>query len=385
MFKAGEIDRLLDKVEAGLLSIATAPPDRPLASKDIRKAFKRLHKINSEFYDRIREPVMPHSYFRVFASTATAINRLTEIIYYVSSICDVVRELESEGIHVHPNPCDTHTLDYFVEWIMKDFKDLVERVESIARARFDLQRIVTIDTAMMHVEDGSRRFLERLRILSSLCVHFTGANCLKYASPEKVTPVPLRSHIVDFFSAVRTLHKKFDETYRDVRAWKVGVIGLYEHPQTTPELLDLAEYAALALHRMIEMNILSPTYEHTAGVFSLKDKVEITLNNDMGGIIVEPRWTVYVYSYPILEDMVRVLRHMLEERGYRTEPLTHVFGFKVTVPPGDVREVLRLACMLPAMPTKPAGEAYEITLSMIESLEHRLRERGSLKKRKAGL
>jgi hypothetical protein len=383
LFKVGEIDRLLDKMEAELLSIAMAPLDRPLASNKIRETSERLHKINLKFYERIQKLVMPHSYFRIFASIAMAIDNLRRVIYYISSICDTVDELKAEGIHVHPNPCETHTLDYFAEWIMKDFKDLVERAEPIARR--ELQRTVTIDTAMMYVEDGNRRFLERLQILSSLCMHFTGANCLKYASPEKVTPVPLRSRITDLFSVVRTLHKKFNETYKHVRAWKVGVIGLYEHPQTTPELLDLAEYAALALHRMIEMNILSPTYEYNAGVFSLKDGVEITLNNSIGGMIVKPRWTVYVYSYPILEDMVGVLRHILEERGYRTEPLAHVFGFKVTVSPGDVREVLRIACMLPAMPTKTAGEAYEITLSMIESLERELRERGSLKKRKAGL
>jgi hypothetical protein len=382
LFKAGEIGRLLDKTEEELLSIAMAPPDRPLASEDMREASGRLYEIISKFHERMRKLVMPHSYFRIFANTVTAIDNLREAIYYILLICDEVGRI---GVTVHPNPCETHSLDFHVEWLIRDFKEYAERAEHIAR--HELRRIVYTDIKATYVEVVIRRFLGHLQILSSLCVHFTGANCLKYASPEKVTPAPLRSYVLDLLSAVRTLHDKFNETYKDVRRWRVGDIDLYEHPRTTPELSGLAEYAALALHVMIGMNILPPTYKHTAGVFSLKDRVEITLKNDIGGIIAKPRWTVYVYSYPTsdLEDMVRILRHILAERGYRTELLDNVFGFKVTVPPGDVREVLRIACMLPAMPTKIGGKAYEITLSMIESLERELRERGSLKKRKVGL
>jgi hypothetical protein len=383
LFNVNEISRWLAKMDTELMAVAMVPPDKPLVHDNTRNATEKAYKVASKFYVRIQEMILPPSYFRIFMGLSVSIYSLRQTIYYLSFICDRVREAEQAGVSLYPNPCHTHTLDFNVEWVTRDFKKFIERADPAVRQV--LHGFVGFGTPMRHVEEGSKGFLERLQILSSYCVHFAGANCLKYADPEKTTPAPLRAHILDLSSATRTIHKKFIESYQGVREWRVGSIRLYEHPKTTEELLDLAEYTANVLHKMIEMKILPLPYADSAGVFSLKDRVEIMLKHDMGGMVVKPRWVVDVYSFPIIEDMVGVLRHILTERGFKTEPITHVFGFKVTMPPGDVREALRIACMLPVMPTKIAGKAYELTLSMIESLESKLKEQKPLKRCKSRL
>jgi hypothetical protein len=238
------------------------------------------------------------------------------------------------------------------------------------------------------IEEGGKGFLEHLRILSSLCLHFTGANCLKYASPEKVAPIPLRSHILDLSSAVGIVRRKLLDECLGVKEWKVGDIWLYECPGTTRELLDLAEYVANVLHKMTEIKIVPPIFAYRIGVFSFKDRVEVMLRHDVGGLIAKPGWVVGVYSYPIWEGSVEVLRRIFSERGFRTEPVERVAGFRVSVPPDYVREAVKLACMLSAMPRVglvSRDMAYQVAMSRLERLESALWEHRPLTKRKPRL
>jgi hypothetical protein len=387
LFKVGEINRRLADMGVGLTAIAFAPPDKPIADRDIREAVEKVDKVASKLHVRIQEMIVPFSYYRIFENLTRIVYRLRQIIYYISFICDTVEEMEKRGVRLLPNPCYTHTLDSHVESLISDFKEYAERAEPVAR-RVLHPRIVSFSYPVRSIEEGGRGFLESLQILSSLCVHFTGANCLKHASPEKVTPAPLRSHILDLSSAVGIVRRRFLDECLGVKEWKVGDIWLYECPGTTGELLDLAEYVANVLHKMLEIKIVPPVTMYTAGVFSFKDRVEVMLYHDEGGFIARPGWVVDVYSYPIWEDNVEILRRIFSERGFRTEPLERFVGFRVVVPPGYVREVVKLACMLLTIP--PADmigrdNAYQTAMSRLEQLESALWEHRSLKRRKLGL
>jgi hypothetical protein len=388
LFKVGEISKRLADMGVGLTEIAFVPPDKPIADRDIREAVEKVDKVASKLHVRIQEMIVPPSYYRIFENLVRAVYRLRQTIYYISSICNTVEEMEKRGVRLLPNPCYTHTLDFHVEWLIRDFKKYAERVEPVAR-RVLHPRIVSFGYPVKNIEEGGKGFLERLQILSSLCVHFTGANCLKHASPETVTPAPLRSHILDLSSAVGIVRRRFLDECLGVKEWKVGDIWLYECPGTTQELLDLAEYVANVLHKMMEIKIApSPLTTYTAGVFSFKDRVEVMLYRDVGGLIARPGWVVDVYSYPIWEGTVEVLKRVFSERGFRTEPVGRFVGFRVAVPPGYVREVVKLACMLLTIPPADVvghDKAYQTAISELEQLESALWEHRSLKRRRSGL
>jgi hypothetical protein len=388
LFKVSEINRWLIDMRDGLIAIAFTPPDKPLVDRDVREATEKVYKVASKFHARIQQTIVPFSYYRFFENLSRAVYRLSHTIYYISSICDTVEEMEKRGVRLSPNPCHTHTLDSHVEQLISDFKEYAERAEPIAR-RVLHPKPVFFDYPVKSIEEGGKGFLERLQILSSLCVHFTGANCLKHASSEKVTPVPLRSHILDLASSVGIIRRRFLDECLGVKEWKVGDIWLYECPGTTGELLDLAEYVANVLHKMMEIEIVPPVITvHSAGVFSFKDRVEVMLHRDVGGLIAKPGWVVDVYSYPIHEDNVEVLRRIFSERGFKTEPVEHFVGFRVAVSPGDVREAVKLACMLPTIPLADLvgrDVAYRTTMSRLEQLESALWEHRPLAKRKPRL
>jgi hypothetical protein len=387
VFKVGEINRRLVDMRDGLVAIAFAPPDKPIADRDIREATEKVYEIASKFHARMQETIVPFSYYRFFVNISWAVYRLLQLIYYISSICGTVEEMEKKGVRLSPNPCHTHTLDSHVESLISDFKKYAERAEPVAR-RVLHPRHVSFDYPVKNIEEGGKGFLERLQILSSLCMLFMGANCLKYASPEKVTPASLRSYILDLASAVGIVRRKLMDECLGVKEWKVGDIRLYECPGTTGELLDLAEYVANVLHKMIEIEIAPLVYADSVWVFSLKDRVEVMLRRDVGGLIAKPGWIVDVHSYPVWEDNVEVLRRIFSEGGFKTEPVERVVGFRVVASPDDVREAVKLACMLPAIPHADLvghGGAYQITISRLKQLESALWEHRPLTKRKPGL
>jgi hypothetical protein len=370
LFSVSRFRKSLARIEESLVRLAGTSPDKSIVSDDVREKVYDVYNAGLSFFNHIGWLIVPIYYREIFSLLHLVTYYLEWMVGHLRSICD---EVERIGVPVHPNPCETHTLDYFVEWLIRDFGELAKRVHAA----------VDLRTLMEKAESGGAKFLEYLKQLSRACVHFTGANCLKYASPDEVTPAPLRSYVLDLFSAARYIDGKFVESYEGVREWRMGLVRLYEHRKATGELSELAEYVANILHKQLEKGIAPRWLKDRIIVFSLKDRVEITIYT-VGDIVVKPRWVTEVY--PASDKEGEVLRRILSERGFKTEPI--VFGFRVTVPPGDVREAVKLACMLPAIPTVTVvgeTEAYKVALANIELLEMYLREQKPVEKRRRGL
>ena len=370
MFSVSRIRKSLAKIEESLVRLVVTSPDEPIVSDDVRDKVYDVYDAGLSFFNQVGGLIVPIYYREIFRLLHLVTYYLEWMVGHLRSICD---EVGSIGVPVHPNPCETHTLDSHVEWLIRDFGELANRVYVA----------VDLRTLMEKAESGGVKFLEHLKLLSWACVHFTGANCLKQASPDGVTPAPLRSYILDLMSAVRYIDGKFAESYEGVREWRTGLVRLYEHRKATGELSELAEHIANILHKQLERGIAPRWLKDRILVFSLKDRVEITIYM-VGDIVVKPRWATDVYPASAKEG--EILRRILAERGFKTEPIA--YGFRVTTPPGDVREAVKIACMLPAIPTVTIvgeTEAYKVTLSNIELLEMYLREQKPVEKRRRGL
>ncbi len=370
MFNVNRIRKSLAKIEESLVRLAGMSPDKPIVSDEVRDEVFKVYDAGLSFYNQVGGLIVPIYYREIFRLLHLVTYYLEWMVSHLRSMCDEVGRI---GVPVHPNPCETHTLDFHVEWLIRDFGELAKRVYVA----------VDLRTLMEKAESGGTKFLEHLKLLSWACVHFTGANCLKHASPDEVTPAPLRSYVLDLFSAVRYIDGKFAESYEGVREWRMGLVRLYEHRKATGELPELAVHVANILHKQLEKGIAPRWLKDRILVFSLKDRVEITIYT-VGDIVVKPGWAIEVY--PASDKEGEVLRRILAERGFKTEPIA--YGFRVTMPPGDVREAVKLASMLPAIPTVTIvgeTEAYKVTLANIELLEMHLREQKPVEKRRRGL
>jgi hypothetical protein len=370
LFNVNRIRKSLARIEESLVRLVGTSPDKPIVSDDVREEVFKAYDAGLSFYNQVGGLIVPIYYREIFRLLHLVTYYLEWMVGHLRSICD---EVDRIGVPVHPNPCETHTLDFHVEWLIRDFGELARHVYAA----------VDLRTLMEKAESGGAKFLEHLKLLSWACVNFTGANCLKHASPDGVTPAPLRSYVLDLFSAVRHIDGKFAESYEGVREWRMGLVRLYEHRKATGELPELAGYVANMLHKQLEKGIAPRWLKDRILVFSLKDRVEITIYT-VGDIVVKPGWAIEVY--PASDKEGEVLRRILAESGFKTEPIA--YGFRVTTPPGDVREAVKIACMLPAMPTVTIvgeTEAYKVTLSNIELLEMYLREQKPVEKRRRGL
>jgi hypothetical protein len=364
IFDVKKIYEWLMDMSVRLMMLASVPPDKPLVSRDATSAFYEAFETAGGFLEVRRELIIPIFYDSVFYWLRESVIRLNGITHELERICRVVA---LRLIDIRPNPCDTHTLDFYVERIIRDFARLAER----ARIKTD-------------IEERGRKLLESLQHLSSSCVQATGINCLKYASPEGVTPMPLRAYVLDLALAAELVSRKFLEAYRDVREWRVGHIRLYEHPKATSELATLAEYIANILHKMIETEIVSPTFKDVALVLTTKDKIEVIVSGQ-GGMILKPGWIIDAYWW---EDESSIVRRILTERGFVPEKTDR--GLRVTVSPDKVAEAVKIVCLLPAVPSpfvdvRDHEHAYRITMSKLELLESRLKEQKLLRKRRRGL
>jgi hypothetical protein len=366
-----KIHDMLMEIEEELLKVAGTPPDRPLVSRDIAESAKKICKIAFELAN-LEDSRLLHV-FKTFKELRWTTCKFLAFVYELFRLCYSASNL---GIRVHPDPCNEVTLDYFVDWIARDFDELAERakpaLESMLKSEIEI-----------NIKKDVEAFLKRLQLLSSACVQFIGANCLRYASPERVTRLPLRAHLIDLVSAIRFIDNHVVKSYYGVKEWKVGDIRLYVHPMTTTELLDLAEYAANILHKIVEARIAESRWKDRVAVYSLADRVEIVAEETVH-IVVKPGWVVDVRLFN--KDFVETMRRVLSERGFETE-LTG-YGFKITIPPGDVRDAVKLACVLSVALLAyiaDVAEAYRIALSSIELVESKLREQKPLKKRKVSL
>ncbi len=375
MVNVRKIRRILAEIEEELLKAVGTSPDQPLVSSDIVDSIAEACNVAFGLVDATELKLV--RIFNVLDALYEALCRLHAFTDELFRLCYAAWDV---GVRLHPDPCDTVTLDYFIEWIVRDFGELAKHVKPALEAKLKGEIKVTI-------KEKGEWFMDRLQLLSSTCVQFLGVNCLKYASPEKIIRLPLRAHVVDLVSAVRLIDGYVAKSYNGIREWRVGYIRLYEHPRTTGELLDLAEYAANVLHKIIEAGIERPWWKDRVAVYSLADRVEIVVE-DTVHIVVKPRWAVDVHMIEFEKDKVFIepMRHVLSERGFVTE-LTD-YGFKIATPPGDVREAVKLVCTLSAsllMYTIDVTKAYEIALSDIERLESKMKEQKPLKRRKVSL
>jgi hypothetical protein len=363
-----KIHRILMELDVSLIRIATLAPGKPLVSDDVWKSVERASEVAGELY---RELFRPFLYHKVLDYLFFSVVYLKEFVSLLRGVCD---KAWSRGVAMHPDPCDTHTLDSYVERIKRDFMKLAEHAGLQDEMRF--------------VDSFSRTFLTYLYFLYSICKQTTGLNCLKHVGPEGAIPASLRIHVLDLASATRLIDDSFTRLYGDISEYRVGHVRLYEHIATPKELLSLAEYIANILHKQVEIEMAPQRLKGKILVLSLKDMVETAIH-DIGDIIVKPRWVIDVHPL-VAEKEAVVLMHILEERGFRVERSLTVTGevFRVVMPPGDVREAVKIACMLPAIPSVAEvgeREAYWITLSSIDLLESKLREQKPIKKRKSSL
>jgi hypothetical protein len=357
----------LVKVETRLLRLASIPPGKPVVSMYVKETSKKITDIMFE----LRRTVRPIPFFLY-----KFIEHLHEPVkffsMFISELHYICYKVSRSKITADPNPCEIHTLDSLVEWIVRDFRELGKHLD--------------IAMEVARVEKNGELFLDSLKSLSSACVQFVGANCLKHASPDNVAPMPLRSYILDLVFATRRVTDKLAELYSGVRKWRVGHVLFYDHPRTTKEFLNLAEYVAYMLHVQIEIGTASIFLKDRIAVLSLKNVVEILIRDisEVGDIVVRPRWVIDVFSDLDTKAKMPILKRILEERGFKTEPM--LGGFRVTVRPSDVMEAVKIACMLPSIPYPVIEDAaYTKALYNIRMLESELKKQKPLKRRKISL
>jgi hypothetical protein len=365
-----KIRGMLEEVERVLLRMASTSPIEPLVSDYVRTVSRDVVETVREYKKFF---VQPTPFFIV-----QTINHLYEIassLYsFVYNLYWICYDARRKGI-ADPEPCETYTLDLPIGLILMGFQDLAKRLGNERDA--------------MYAESSSRSFLDRLRSFSSACMQLYGVNCLKYASPDKVVPVPLRSHVLDLISAVRRADVRFTELYRGVRKWKVGHVLFYDQHGTTQELLDLAEYVANVLHKQLETRTASIFLRDRIAVLSLRNMVEILIRDidEVADIVVKPRWVIDIYADLDAKHKTRILKRILEKMGFKTEPTA--FGLKITIPPGDIMEAVKIVSMLPSMIASRFVEFEEYdyykSMSVIRMLELELKEQKPLKRRKVSL
>jgi hypothetical protein len=357
-------------MEEELLKVVGTPPDRSLVSGDIVDSANKVCKIAFKLAS-LEDSRLLHIF-----NTFKALHWITCKFYaFTDELFRLCYSASNIGVRVHPDPCEEVTLDYFVEWIVRDFNELAKHVKPVLES-------ILKGEIKIEIKEKGEWFLDHLRLLSSACVQFIGVNCLKYVSPEKVTRMPLRTHVIDLVSAIRLIDDYIMKSYYGISEWRVGLIRLYAHPKTTGEFLDLAEYVANIQHKIMEA-IVGSWWKDRVAVYSLADRVEITAEGTVH-IVVKPRWVVDVHLFK--KDFIETMIRILSERGFKTE-LTD-YGFKVNIPPGDVRDAVKLACVLSVallVYIINVAEAYGIALSSIELLESKLKEQKPLKKRKVSL
>jgi hypothetical protein len=368
-----KIHEKLEELDKILIEIAIQAPGKPLVSEDILRLFERADKVATDLFDKLHGAF---PYRRVLEQLIFVIDYFND---FIRSLRDICEKVWSGGTAIRPDPCDIHTLDSHVGSIKRDFAELEKYKPYTSlpdlRDRF-------------RVEEMIESLLSRLNDLNTACKETIGINCLKYAGSEGVIPASLRSYVLDLASAARLIDYNFTRLYGFLEEYRVGHVRLYEHPASPRELSGLAEYIANILHKQVEVGMASKRLKGKIQVLSLKDRVE-ALIHDIGYIIVRPSWVVEIHQEGTGYE-AGILAHILAKRGFRAELVYKFVGvaFRITVPPGSVREAVKIACMLPAVPTvETVGweKAFDATLSSIESLESKLREQEPLKKRKVSL
>jgi hypothetical protein len=345
---------LVDVAE-GFLEIATLPSHESLDSRRVIEVVDRIFGSAKRFYG-LKDVALVPLFNKVFDGLFDVAYHLKRFVDEVVVTCDCARRRRIAVI----NPCLVHTVDSVVEDAVRDFAMVSEQVLGF----------------LSEVEEMGGMFLYSLTKLSSACITYLGENCLRHATPDQVSPASLRAYAQDLLAAIGLIRAKFLGMYRGIRRSKAGSIRFYEHPETTGELSGLARRIATILNKQLETFGSSPWLQEVASVYALKDAV-VAGFREAGDIVVKPRWIVDFYL--TLEEDRDIMKRLFDERGFKTEPVEHVAGFRVVMPPGDVREAVKLACMLPIahlanLSKRDIEEAYKATKSMLELLEAKLEE-----------
>jgi hypothetical protein len=384
LVRIDKITELLMGIEYRLLRIASVPPDHPIVARGITRLIGQISAISRELMLLDDSELL-----RAYGLIEHLYSALSSLIFFINNLIDLCDTARNFWIKVHPDPCSTVTLDYSMEQIVTEYERLSDRLKHATRGAIG-----------RNVKVWREHFFNALRLLSSKCIYIMGVNCLKYASPEKVTSSPLRSHIIDLALATRSISDYIVKTYSGIKEWRVGSIRLYVHPRTTAELLDLAEYATNVLHKITELELVEPLliemeledkmierlWEDRVVVYSLADGVEIAVQG-ANYVMVKPGWLVDAYLATGKKEFAEPMKRVLEEKGFKTE-LTGE-GFKISIPPGNVREAVKLVCVITAtiarVPYEDIKKAHEIAVSDINLVESKLREQKPLKRRKVSL
>jgi hypothetical protein len=361
--------KMLSDIEDALTEVVVTPFDKPLASKEVIEAFEKAREISLKYYDRV-VPINL-AYHSLFFWIHHSILDLAQFVSRANMLCKYA------GPVVGFNPCKAYTLDFDIEFMVANFRRLADQAKTRYRdAEDDIKEI----------EYHSESLLRNLKRISWYCVWVIGVNCLKHATPEEAKPASLRTYVVDLISAIRLVARRTSEKYRGVTEQKVGNAWFYRHPMTMEELLSLATHAILVFHKYLEIaekRVLSDVSvfswpqlvlpfrlgfirKYGMLVYVLKDRLEITLDSDFD-IVVKPRWVVDVYIAMTSRKKVEVIRRALSERGYKLEATDDTF--KITIPPGDVMEVIKILStpiLLYSIEFANEDEALKFILDIVE-------------------
>jgi hypothetical protein len=334
---------MLSDIEDGLTEVAVTPFDKPLASKEVVDAFEKAKEISFKHYERRSDFFVSITHDNLFYTVHDAITDLGQFVFNANMLC------KYGGPVVGLNPCKVYTLDFDLKFLIANFRRFADQAKTRYRDAEDDVR---------QIEYHGESLLNNLKRISWYCMRVIGANCLKHATPEEAKSASLRTYVVDLISAIRLIARRTSEKYRGVTEQRVGHAWFYKHPMVAEELLRLAAYAMLMMHKQFEIaekHILSDVSwlrrtfsawavkRYTALVYALKDRVEITLDYD-ADIVVKPRWVVEADPTIYAKNKIEILKQVLSEKGYKVE--TTDYGFKITMPPGDIMEAIKIITTL---------------------------------------
>jgi hypothetical protein len=360
--------KMLSDIEDALTEVAVTPFDKPLASKEVMEAFEKVREISLKHYERRSDFFVSITHDNLFFWIHHSILDLAHFVSRANTLC------KYGGPVVGLNPCKVYTLDFDLEFMVTNFRKFADQAKTHYRdAEDDIKGI----------EYSSESLMRNLKRLSWHCMRVIETNCLKHATPEEAKPTSLRSHVVDLISAIRLVARRMSEKYRGVAEQKVGNVWFYKHPMATEELLRLATHAILVFRKYLEIaekRVLSDVSwlrrifrsdsirKYEMLVYALKDRVEITLDYD-ADIVVKPRWVVEVDPTIYAKNETEILKQVLSERGYKVE--TTDYGFKITMPPGDVMEAVKTIStlvLLRSIEFANKDEAREFVVDILERL-----------------
>jgi hypothetical protein len=357
---------MLSGVARSISALAQLPPGTPLASRKVYDLVQRAD-VGMERLLEYKEATLIPLFTGAFVSLRLALASLSLAIYDAVGVCGKMRK---SRVPASFDPCIAHTLD-------SDLDRFAKQIGAMAR-------YAGIETV---IEKASSDFMEELRHFSRACSSATGMECLRLVKPETAVPASFRLHMADLASATELLTAKFMESYGNLKEWKVGAVLLGEHLMSDKKLLELAEYMAGIAYILIKGGY-KPLGVNESSVFSLKNMITAKFSN-IADVLIKPAWTIEFHTSRVADPertktLIATLKRMLAERGFKVEHTD--YGFKVTIPPGDIREAVKIICMtLPAFMVEDPETSYTLSLEILGKIDATLEKLKLPKKPKPSL